>query len=123
MAPLSNKQGYELARIATNRRLPVELQRQIWADVTKNYYLRGSVTERAATLLQAAWRRLGTTVSHWRSVGVHAIMTMSSSRGRQILELHDLRTAYKRYQRDRVAKSLGFDGYLQRRRRQPPPMP
>ena len=58
MAPLSNKQGYELARIATNRRLPVELQRQIWADVTKNYYLRGSVTERAAMLLQAAWRRL-----------------------------------------------------------------
>ena len=66
MAPLSNKQGYELARIGTERGLPVELQRLIWADVTKNYYLRGSVTERAATLLQAAWRRLGTTMSHWR---------------------------------------------------------
>jgi hypothetical protein len=119
MAPLSNKQGYELARIGTERGLPVELQRLIWADVTKNYYLRGSVTERAATLLQAAWRRLGTTMSHWRRLRV-MIMTMPLSRGRQILELHDLRTAYRRYQRDRVAKSLGF---ALRRRRQPPPMP
>ena len=58
MAPLSNHQGYELARIGTKRGLPVDLQRLIWADVTKNYYLRGSVTERAATLLLAAWRRL-----------------------------------------------------------------
>ena len=121
MAPLSNKQGYELARIATKRGLPVELQRLIWADVTKNYYLRGSVTERAATLLQAAWRRLGTTVSHWRSVGVHAIMTMPLSFGTRYLRIHDLRTAYKRYQRDRVAKSLGFE--LTWRRRLPPPMP
>ena len=120
MAPLSNKQGYELARIGTKWELPVELQRLIWADVTKNYYLRGSVTERAATLLQAAWRRLGTTVSHWRSVGVHAIMTMPLSFGTRYLRIHDLRTAYKRYQRDRVAKSLGF---ALRRRRQPPPMP
>jgi len=58
MVPLSNKQGYELARIGTKHGLSVDLQRLIWADVTKNYYLRGSVTERAATLLQAAWRRL-----------------------------------------------------------------
>ena len=58
MAPLSNHQGYELARIGTKRGLPVELQRLIWADVTKNYYLRGSVTERAAMLLQKYWRRL-----------------------------------------------------------------
>ena len=32
MAPLSNKQGYELARIGTKRGLPVDLQRLIWAD-------------------------------------------------------------------------------------------
>ena len=108
MAPLSNKQGYELARIATNRGLPVDLQRLIWADVTKNYYLRGSVTERAATLLQAAWRRLGITVYDGIAFGT------------RYLSIHEQRTAYKRYQRDRVAKSLGF---ALRRRRQPPPMP
>jgi hypothetical protein len=33
--------------------LPVELQRLIWADVTENYYLRGSVIDRAATVLQS----------------------------------------------------------------------
>jgi hypothetical protein len=119
MAPLSNKQGYELARIGTKWELPVELQRLIWADVTKNYYLRGSVTERAATLLQAAWRRLGTTMSHWRRLRRFEAQAMPLRLAKYI-ELHDLRTAYRRYQRDRVAKSLGF---ALRRRRQPPPMP
>ena len=55
---LSRKQGYELARVGTKMGLPVELQRLIWADVTKNYYSRGSVIERAALVLQVAWRRL-----------------------------------------------------------------
>lgn len=58
MAPLSSKQGYELARVGTKTGLPVELQRLIWADVTKNYYSRGSVIDRAANVLQAAVRRL-----------------------------------------------------------------
>eukprot|EP00964_Phaeocystis_antarctica_P087097 scaffold55222_cov54-Phaeocystis_antarctica.AAC.1 len=39
---LSSEQGYELARVGTKMGLPVELQRLIWADVTKNYYSRGS---------------------------------------------------------------------------------
>ena len=108
MAPLSNKQGYELARIGTKWELPVELQRLIWADVTKNYYLRGSVTERAATLLQAAWRRLGT------------IVFGRAASGGRFIRAYVVRGAYKRYQRDRVAKSLGF---ALRHRRQPPPMP
>ena len=55
---LSSKQGYELARVGTKMGLPVELQRLIWADVTKNYYSRGSVIDRAALVLQVAWRRL-----------------------------------------------------------------
>ena len=55
---LSRKQGYELARVGTKMGLPVELQRLIWADVTKNYYSRGSVIDRAALVLQVAWRRL-----------------------------------------------------------------
>ena len=109
MAPLSNKQGYELARIGTKRGLPVDLQRLIWADVTKNFYLRGSVTERAATLLQAAWRRLGT------------IVFGRAASGGRFIRAYVVRGAYKRYQRDRVAKSLGLK--LTWRRRQPPPMP
>ena len=55
---LSSKQGYELARVGTKMGLPVDLQRLIWADVTKNYYSRGSVIDRAALVLQVAWRRL-----------------------------------------------------------------
>ena len=55
---LSPKQGYELARVGTKMGLPVDLQRLIWADVTKNYYSRGSVIDRAALVLQVAWRRL-----------------------------------------------------------------
>ena len=55
---LSRKQGYELARVGTKMGLPVELQRLIWADVTENYYSRGSVIDRAALVLQVAWRRL-----------------------------------------------------------------
>ena len=121
MAPLSNKQGYELARIGTERGLPVELQRLIWADVTKNYYLRGSVTERAATLLQAALRRVGKATQALRRAVEYGY-------GRRdyvlpywrFMRLWHARDAYKRYQRDRVAKSLGF---ALRRRRQPPPMP
>jgi len=122
MAPLSNKQGYELARIATKRGLPVDLQRLIWADVTKNYYLRGSVTERAATLLQAAWRRLGT-VLDFLNVHDHLLTsTIEYLRIDRVWELaHDLKRAYKRYQRDRISKSLGLK--LTWRRRQPPPMP
>jgi hypothetical protein len=58
MAPLSNHQGYVLTRVATKWGLSVDLQRLIWGDVTKSYYLRGSVTERAAMLLQKYWRRL-----------------------------------------------------------------
>ena len=55
---LSSKQGYELARVGTKMGLPVDLQRLIWADVTENYYSRGSVIDRAALVLQVAWRRL-----------------------------------------------------------------
>ena len=54
---LSTEQGYELARVGTKMGLPVDLQRLIWADVTKNYYSRGSVIDRAALALQVAWRR------------------------------------------------------------------
>ena len=55
---LSSEQGYELARVSNKMGLPVELRRLIWADVTKNYYSRGSLRDRAASVLQAAWRRL-----------------------------------------------------------------
>ena len=55
---LSSEQGYELARVGTKMGLPVDLQRLIWADVTENYYSRGSVIDRAALVLQVAWRRL-----------------------------------------------------------------
>ena len=54
---LSTEQGYELARVGTKMGLPVDLQRLIWADVTKNYYSRGSVIDRAATVLQVAVTR------------------------------------------------------------------
>ena len=102
MAPLSDHQGYELARIATKRGLPVDLQRQIWADVTKNYYLRGSVTERAATLLQAAWRRLGTTMWYMllpRLITPRFYRVRSSPR---YFRMRSALTAYKRYQLVRV---------------------
>ena len=46
-----------MARVGTKMGLPVELQRLIWADVTENYYLRGSVIDRAATVLQKALAR------------------------------------------------------------------
>ena len=52
---LSSKQGYELTCVGG---LPQEVQRLIWLDVTRNYYLRGSVIDRAASVLQMAWRRL-----------------------------------------------------------------
>ena len=56
---LQNEQGYELAlRVGPKFGIPVELQCLIWADVTKNYYSRGSVFDRAASVLQAAVRRL-----------------------------------------------------------------
>ena len=55
---LSSEQGYELARVGNKMGLPVELQRWIWADVTENYYSRGSVIDRAATVLQVALRRV-----------------------------------------------------------------
>ena len=55
---LSSEQGYELARVGTKMGLPVDLQRLIWADVTENYYSRGSVIDRAARVLQVAWCRL-----------------------------------------------------------------
>ena len=47
-----------LARVSAKKGLPIDLQRLIWADVTGNYYSRGSVSNRAASALQAAWRRL-----------------------------------------------------------------
>ena len=61
---LSSEQGYELARVGTRMGLPVDLQRLIWADVTKNYYSRGSVIDRAALVLQVAWRRLRAILSY-----------------------------------------------------------
>ena len=54
----SGGQQRALARVGAKYGLPVELQRLIWADVTGNYYSRGSVSNRAASALQAAWRRL-----------------------------------------------------------------
>ena len=122
MAPLSNKQGYELARIGTKRGLPVELQRLIWADVTKNYYLRGSVTERAATLLQAALRRVGKATQALRRAVEYGYGRREYVLPRdRFMRLWHARDAYKRYQRDRVAKSLGL--VLTWRRRLLPPMP
>ena len=55
---LSSEQGYELVRVGNKMGLPVELQRLIWADVRENYYSRGSVIDRAATVLQVALRRV-----------------------------------------------------------------
>ena len=55
---LSSEQGYELARVGNKMGLPVELQRLIWADVRENYYSRGSVIDRAATVLQVALSRV-----------------------------------------------------------------
>ena len=54
---LSSEQGYELVRVGNKMGLPVELQRLIWADVRENYYSRGSVIDRAATVLQVALSR------------------------------------------------------------------
>ena len=103
MAPLSNKQGYELARIGTKHGLPVDLQRQIWADVTKNYYLRGSVTERAATLLQKYWRRVGKATQALRRMADRGVDSGSSwSIAARFMRLWSAKDAYKRYQLVRV---------------------
>ena len=65
-APLSDAQGYELVRIATQWKLPVDLQKLIWADVTGRYHRRhgrwGSfglpVIEKAHVVIQTAARRM-----------------------------------------------------------------
>ena len=70
---LSSEQGYELARVGTKMGLPVELQRLIWADVTKAYYSRGSVFDRAATVLQVAFRRLKAIIMLTHEEDLHEI--------------------------------------------------
>ena len=97
---LSTEQGYELARVGTKMGLPVDLQRLIWADVTKNYYSRGSVIERAALALQVAVRRLqaivgGYTNRHWSMLAAR-----NRDRGRLRWQntfdnLHERRTRYR----------------------------
>ena len=65
-APLSDAQGYELVRIATQWKLPVDLQKLIWADVTGRYHRRHgrwgqfglSVIEKAHVVVQTAARRM-----------------------------------------------------------------
>ena len=65
-APLSDAQGYELVRVATQWKLPVDLQKLIWADVTGRYHRRhgrwGSfglpVIEKAHVVIQTAARRM-----------------------------------------------------------------
>jgi len=65
-APLSDAHGYELVRVATKWKLPVDLQKLIWADVTGRYHRRhgrwGSfglpVIEKAHVVIQTAARRM-----------------------------------------------------------------
>ena len=100
MAPLSSKQGYELARVGTKTGLPVELQRLIWADVTKNYYSRGSVIDRAANVLQAAVRRLQAIVGGTHNLNWVMLAAHNRDRGRLRWQntfdnLHDRRMRYR----------------------------
>ena len=39
-APLSDSQGYQLVRVGKKWKLPVDLQKLIWADVTGRYHRR-----------------------------------------------------------------------------------
>ena len=65
-APLSDAHGYELVRVATKWKLPVDLQKLIWADVTGRYHRRHGrwgqfglpVIEKAHVVVQTAARRM-----------------------------------------------------------------
>ena len=65
-APLSDTHGYELVRVATKWKLPVDLQKLIWADVTGRYHRRHGrwgqfglpVIEKAHVVVQTAARRM-----------------------------------------------------------------
>ena len=65
-APLSDAHGYELVRVATKWKLPVDLQKLIWADVTGRYHRRHGrwgqfglpVIEKAHVVIQTAARRM-----------------------------------------------------------------
>ena len=65
-APLSDAHGYELVRVATKWKLPVDLHKLIWADVTGRYHRRHGrwgqfglpVIEKAHVVIQTAARRM-----------------------------------------------------------------
>ena len=94
-----------MARIGTKHGLSVDLQRLIWADVTKNYYLRGSVTERAATLLQKYWRRVGKAIFGRAALAaryMRADPTLDERKDSEIAQhaiCHTFETSQKRFAR------------------------
>ena len=65
-APLSDSQGYQLVRVGKKWKLPVDLQKLIWADVTGRYHRRHGrwgqfglpVIEKAHVVVQTAARRM-----------------------------------------------------------------
>ena len=101
-APLSNKQGYELARIGTKHGLSVDLQRLIWADVTKNYNLRGVGADRPATLIQKYWRRMRKATQALPGRVAHSARTTWGIAARR-MRVWYARDVYKRYNHNRVA--------------------
>jgi hypothetical protein len=84
-----------LARIGTKHGLSVDLQRLIWADVTKNYNLRGVGADRPATLIQKYWRRM-------RKAMAHSARTTWGIAARR-MRVWYARDDYKRYNHNRVA--------------------
>jgi len=116
-APLSDAHGYELVRVATKWKLPVDLQKLIWADVTGRYHRRHgrwgefglSVIEKAHVVIQTAARRMLTILrvrSDWgggptRRVphifhnGVEGIRSVRNPRTNEVFSrLYDARSRY-----------------------------
>ena len=104
MAPLSSEQGYVLALHWPSKfGLPVELQRLIWADVTKNYYRRlGDTLDPAfyARVLQAAVRRLRALVGSYQNINFSMLAAKNATRGSLVWKhrfdnLHERRIKYR----------------------------